>query len=170
MADDIATTSELKAIEGSYSMVGLPLAAANKAASVFQICRFATAPPAPGQPDAAQSGTLTENILKQAVDDSEGFFLEYQKRQNYLGMFTTLSQQADLVGNKFVYSRNPSQTMLSPSSFMLKGFITRSYMLARLHKIIILLPGKCRRFNSTTLVTYMIEPPSGTAWRSISTT
>ena len=104
MLADIALANEIRSIEQTQatSMVGLPDIMTKKDENVFRVISQIKSTPSPGHSDAAiQLGELSAEVLDQAIQDSEDVFQEYQKRQNYLGMFTVLRRQAEFLWNKF---------------------------------------------------------------------
>jgi hypothetical protein len=84
MLADIALANEIRSVDQAQatSMVGLP--------------GTIEATSSPGHSDA-----LSTEALDQAIQDSEDVFQEYQKRHNYLGMFTILRRQAEFLWNQF---------------------------------------------------------------------
>jgi hypothetical protein len=88
---DILLEKEIQSLGQAPSMVGLPVSVAIKDENVFRIIGQIKSGSSPGDQE-----------LDQAIDDSEETYQEYQKRQNYLGMFTSLMRQAEFLWNKFM--------------------------------------------------------------------
>jgi hypothetical protein len=100
MLADMALVNELQAINKAQasSVVGLPANIGKKDESVFRVL---------GRIKSA-SADLTAEALDQAIQDSEDVYQEYHKRQNYLGMFTALMQQAEFLWNKYTLFKTAS--------------------------------------------------------------
>jgi CHAT domain len=100
---DIALANEIRSIsqEQAISMVGLPKIIVKKDENVFRVISQIKANLPPGGLNAVQSIEQSALALDQAIQDSEDVFQEYQKRQNYLGMFTILRRQAEFLWDKF---------------------------------------------------------------------
>jgi hypothetical protein len=103
MLADIALANEIRSIDlaKTTSMVGLPGTVTKKDENVFRVISQIKTIPPPGHSDTLQRRELSAEVLDQAIQDSEDVLIEYQKRQNYLGMFTILRRQAEFLWNKF---------------------------------------------------------------------
>jgi len=100
---DIDLVNEISSIDHAQatSMVGLPGTIRQKDENVFRVISQIKAGSLVEPLDATPREELTATALDQAIRDSEDVFQEYQKRQNYLGMFTVLRRQAEFLWNKF---------------------------------------------------------------------
>lgn len=98
--EDLASRLGSLTISQSPSMVGLPASLAVKEESVFRVIL---------QVMTDNKDRVMPNIIDNAIQDSNDVAAEYEKRQNYLGMFNIFRRQGELFYQK--HMRDPTHSV-----------------------------------------------------------